>query len=90
VSADRSPNGREPMWRRGLLAKDAEMLARTNRTTASLIVLVNLLADAGHPVSLVTARQWSREEQGEAYLWARATILGRERCPPQHVERAAE
>jgi hypothetical protein len=81
VTAARSFPTREPMWRRALLNRDAEKLARTNRTTASLICLVNLLAEAKHPVSMITARTWTREEQGEAYLWARAVLLGREDVP---------
>jgi hypothetical protein len=46
------------------------------------LALVVILRQAGRPVSLITIHRWSREMQGQAYLWARAFLEGREDVPP--------
>jgi hypothetical protein len=80
----------EPMWRRGLLADTAKRLEETNRGIASRLALVRILAKTGHFVSLITVHQWTRQQQGQAYLWARAFLLGREDVPaPEWVTRAS-
>lgn len=62
---------------RALRARDL-VKARASRSAKARLVLADLLARAGYPVGLVVIHTWPRHVQGEAYLWARAFLDGRE------------
>lgn len=60
----------------------------TSCSARARLALVEVLHQAGEKVSLATVHTWTRAQQGEAYLWARAYLLGREDLPaPEHVAR---
>jgi hypothetical protein len=68
------------LWRRALRTRD-RVKARASSSARSRLALAALLARAGHDVGLVVVRTWPRRMQGEAYLWARAFVDGREDLP---------
>ena len=72
----------EPLWRRALVGRAKVLQDSHNRTALSRLVLARLLEQAGHPVSIVAVRTWSRPMQGAAYCWATAFRAGREDVPP--------
>jgi hypothetical protein len=79
----------DSLWRRARLERARSYLASSNRGAKARFVLRDLLARAGYRVSLVTVHGWSREQQGEAYLWAISFVDGREDLPaPQFVRDA--
>lgn len=49
---------------------------------AARLALADVLRRAGAETSLVTIHTWSRAQQGQAYLWARGFLDGREDVPP--------
>lgn len=67
----------QQLWKRAARARDV-VKAKANRGAKARLALADLLWKAGHPVSLVTIHTWPRHVQGEAYLWARAFVDGRE------------
>jgi hypothetical protein len=69
------------LWQRATVRRAREAAPRNYGARARL-VLWRLLADAGHPTSLVTIATWPRAWQGDAYLWAYAFVNGREDMPP--------
>lgn len=68
----------EPLWSRALYSRALETVKSQNCGARARLVLVELLRSAGHAVSLPTVHRWSRAQQGQAYLWARAFLEGRE------------
>jgi hypothetical protein len=68
------------LWRRALRTRDL-VKCRANRSAKARLELARLLARAGHPVGVTVVHTWPRHLQGEAYLWARAFVDGREDLP---------
>jgi hypothetical protein len=68
------------LWKRALRTRDL-VKARASCSARSRLTLAALLARAGYDVGLVVVRTWPRHMQGEAYLWARAFVDGREDLP---------
>lgn len=54
----------------------------SNFGSAARLALADRLREAGYEVALITIRQWSRAQQGQAYQWAIAFAAGREDLPP--------
>jgi hypothetical protein len=79
----------EPLWRRALVGRWREQLARSNRGARARVVLRELLRECGVDVSLVTVRLWSREQQGQAYLWAIDRKSGGHAPRPSFLPRAS-
>jgi hypothetical protein len=73
--------GAEPVWRRALLSRTRERLRRENRSAKARLSLQAILHRAGFVVSLVAIHSWSRDAQGQAYLWAVAFLSGLEDVP---------
>lgn len=81
---------RRPLWSRSLLTRALRTAQRSNRSARARLALVQILRRAGCEVSLVTVHAWPRHKQGEAYLWARARLEGREDLPaPTFVQEGA-
>lgn len=72
---------REACAERALVSAKS-LQAESNRTAASRLALARVLERTGHYVSLVTIHTWSRQLQGQAYLWAIARLNGVENVPP--------
>jgi hypothetical protein len=69
------------LWERALASRARKRVRRRNRSALARLALVDLLARCGERVSLATVHTWSRELQGEAYLWGIAVLEGRSAGP---------
>lgn len=77
---------RRELWQRALAKARRLELEESNRGARARLALADVLRRCGYEVSLVTIHSWSREAQGQAYLWAIAFLEGREDLPaPTHV-----
>jgi hypothetical protein len=75
-----------PIWQAALMLREVERLRKSSCGASARLALVRILHQAGEEVSLISVHRWPRHVQGEAYLWARARLLGREDLPaPQYI-----